>query len=357
MSFHLRFDVCILLMILFVLTPPLVADDVNTPQQLFAVLPHWKKGEKVSYEKTKIRNVRRNGPTSSVKSVGTYDIKVLDANENGFSLLYTNFESKQIEMPPDANANNAIKRIQQKVAATITDSNIVFLLDSEASIKDIKNWKELQKVGRTAIEVMCGEIKSAGFDEKMIQQIREQSSKMFATKEQIIAMSTREEAVFYAALALVFDDSKKIEYEGTVPNPFGGEPFPAQGFYRLKKVDHKKRLATITWEQVWDPNRAGCIMDETFDKICDKSEPNKTTGYLDEMAEKLQKRVQKPAQSNNQLLNLRVADTAEYEINIDTGWIEHFYWKHVSSAGDSGMEDILEIKRVNDNIAKQCNVK
>jgi hypothetical protein len=113
-------------------------------------------------------------------------------------------------------------------------------------------------------------------------------------------------------------------------------------------MDHDKKVATIMWNQVWDPNSAGRIMDETFDKMHNKPEPNKTTGYLDEMAEKLRKGVQKPAQSNNQLLNLRVSDTAEYDINIDTGWIEHFYWKHVSGAGDSGMEDILEIKRVRD---------
>jgi hypothetical protein len=231
-SFHSR--LCVLLMILFVSMPMLVANDVNMPQQLFTVLPHWKKGEKVGYEKTKIRNVRRDGHASSVKSVGTYDIEVVDANGKGFSLLYTNFKSKHIEMPSDANVNNVIKRMQQKVTAAITDANIIFLLDSEGTIKDIKNWKELQRVGKTAIEAMCDEIKFADFDKKMSEQIREQAMNMFATKEQIIAMSTREEAVFYAAMAVVFDASKKVEYQGQISNPFGGKPFPAQGYYILK---------------------------------------------------------------------------------------------------------------------------
>src|SRR5262249_3806810 len=136
---------------------------------------------------------------------------------------------------------------------------IVLEIDSSGSIEGVRNWKELKKRSAKLLDTMTEELQKGGVAKAMVARACAQVASMFATKEQIEQMSTRDAQLFFLILGRAYPPSKALEYEDKLQNPLGGEPFPSRAVFSLKAIDKKSGRAVVTWKQTVDPKEAGRV--------------------------------------------------------------------------------------------------
>lgn len=284
------------------------------------VLPRWKKGEKLRYEIVKVRR-RSQGDKTTLKS-GTrtdLEIEVLNASEDGYVLGWTSGEAKFDD--PKQGADPLARAMNN----LLKDYRIVLELDSEAAIKGVQNWKEMQKTSAKWLDAMMQNLAARGADQGTVTKIRAQLAATFSTKQQIERVWTREAELFFMALGIELGPSKPLEYSDKLPNPLGGEPLPTRAQFALKELDRAAGRVTITWTQTAVPEEARRVMEKT----------------LKDMA----RRMGTSVPDEDQLRNVTMADTAEFVIDVTSGWIVNLSHKRAMLMGPISQEDILTIVR------------
>jgi len=202
---------------------------------------------------------------------------------------------------------------------------LVLELDSQAAIQGVQNWKELKELSTKLLDDLTNELKAAGVDQATTAKVRTQAASIFATKQQIEQLGTREAQLFFMPLGVEFEKGKPVEFDDKLPNPFGGESFPSRARFSLKEIDKKLGVAKVTWTQTVATEEARRIMEKT----------------LKDMAQRLGK----PVPQANTLKTLTLEDSAEFSVELASGWIKAFTHKRVTKTEGTLQEDSLTITR------------
>ena len=136
------------------------------------------------------------------------------------------------------------------------------------------------------------------------------SVEMFALKEP---------SVFYAASGGSYRLATPQTYEGNLPNPLGGRPFPSKGYFLLREVKPEGDRAVIEGRLSIDPGEATAIIRESM------------TAMLQRMG--------RPPPSEQDLPPIQMEDLAHYLFDTRTGWpLSVSYERNIAIGPDRRVE-------------------
>ncbi len=280
-----------------------------------ALMPHWKKGEKHQYTMVKSRRKVQGAATVSGKGTTPIRIEVLDANDAGYLIGWTAGETK-IEDP-----TQAADPLARAMVDLARDTTIVFQVDSDTKLQGVRNWQQLQAMGRKVVEMSLQAMKKGGVNDAALSKTRQQVLSMFATRQQVESLFTRSPQVFLAPLGMEYTVGRPREYEDRLPNPFGGEPFPARASFTLEKVDAASDTALVTWRQEIDPVAGASILEKTLKDLA--------------------ARLGKPVPPGKILDQVNIKDEASFTLHLSSGWPQRLSHTRTTIVAGVSQEDSL----------------
>jgi hypothetical protein len=284
------------------------------------VLPRWKTGEKARYELIKARRTMQGQQVVLNATTRTdLDIEVLGTDDDGSVLAWT-LGATRFDDPQQA--DNPLVKV---MSSLLEGQRIVLDLDAAAAITGVRNWNELKESSANRMEAIVAELNTAGLDQATIAKLQRQVASMFATKQQVEQVCTREAQMFFMALGIEVAPSEPLEYADSLPNPLGGEPFPSRAQFNLEAVDRASDRATITWTQTVPPDDARRITEATLRNLA--------------------ARLGRPVPDEERLRSLSIEDSAEFVLEMSTGWIDRFTHVRTTRTDGDAQEDETTITR------------
>jgi len=303
----------VLLCALILSAPAAAEDSVDLPLR-------WQVGQRLQYEIVKSGRKTRDGEATFKATTRTdLEIEVLRADADGYLIAWTQGETRFDDPQPAADP------MLQRMTNLVRGLRVLLQIDSEANVVGVRNWKELKETIGKILSTVTDELKISGMDATMLSKITAQLASMYATREQIEMMCTREPRMFFLVLGGSFSAPEPTEYQDRLPNPFGGEPFPSRAAFVLKGVDRQSQRATIAWTQTLDPEHARRIMEKSLKDLA--------------------ARVGGPVPQGDVLESMMVEDTAEFVVDLSSGWLDRLSHKRLVRTGAATQEDVLTIAR------------
>ncbi len=296
------------------------ASSLNAGQDSVELLPHWTKGEKLNYEIVKtFQKSQGDKVTQKTSARSDLEIEVLSASKDNFIVAWTLGEIRFDD--PDQAKNPLVP----KMANLLKDYRLILVLNSEGTIQGVQNWEDVKQEGTKRLDLLTEELKDAGVDQATVTKLRGETASMFATKQQVEQFCTRDPQIFFLPLGVEFSGGKPVEFEDKLPNPLGGESFPSQATFALSKVDKETGIAKVSWIQTVASAKARRIMEKTVKDLA--------------------QRVGKPIPDADALKTLTVGDTAEFRIELSTGWIQSLTHKRLTRMEGTSQEDAIIVTR------------
>lgn len=286
------------------------------------IFPFWEKGDKIDYQIIKKRRRVENGQiTHDGGSSTNLTVEVIASTDVGYEISWT--MGKTILDDPKLAQNPIVRQMSE----LMNGFSLLLKVDEVATLQGATNWQDLKSIGLELLKPCIEELHRGGMPQNQTDLVKQQLEDMFATKEKIEQLCLKEPLMFFLPLGRSYSLTNRIEYQDKLPNPFGGEPFPAVGFFSLRNHDDKKNIAKVIWQQTFDAEAAKKILDESFKRMATKL--GKSTDKLD--LPKI----------------YSIEDKAEYSIDTSSGWILYMKHSRITNMGNGSQEDTLIIKRRN----------
>ncbi len=310
------------LIVMGLVIPGLVAfgDPAKAGDDSLRLIPHWKKGETRRYSLVKRRHTIDDGKlVNDVTSRRELTLEVLQADKEGFLVSWVLGETTVDN--PKQNKHPLVRKMKN----LLKDYRVILKLNSIGTIEGVENWKELQATAMKTLKLIMPELKKQTADLDLMAKIRDQLVPMVAGKAQIEQFCTRDAQLFFLLYHFEFDESDSIEYDNTLPNPFGGEPFPCKARIDLNAVDDTQKTAQVAWRQTVKPEDTRRIMAKTMKNMA--------------------KRLRKPIPGDSVFENIRLEDSAEITVEMDSCWIRELMHKRVIKTGTITQVDTVTFKK------------
>jgi hypothetical protein len=286
------------------------------------VSPKWEAGQVLRYEQTKERT-RKQGELTKLSGKSRTEITLTVKNVTPqavvveWALGETKLEDPQQQSNP----------LVQQMANVVRGYRIELELDPEdATILGVRNWQQLQETSRQVVDLLVADLSKNQTPADAISAVRKQMEGMFATKESIEQNFTREPQLFFLTMGREFDPRNPASYEDKLPNPLGGEPFPAHGQFVVKTWDEAQKRLVVDWSQKVDPEQASAILERTLQAIA--------------------KNAGRPAPSPSAVGQISISDAGSFTLDTATGWIVELRHTRTNEAGSNQQSDTLTFKRM-----------
>jgi hypothetical protein len=290
----------------------------NSPQKNFSLQPNWKIGEKRSFEFVKGREKTKAGDTLFRNFLRRdLTIEVIDADDTAILVSWT-FGNAAV-----VGKNVGNDSLMEKIAAFPKGYRMDLLLDHQADILGIRNWEDLRIRSLASIESMLEDLLVPKVSLNVIANLRTQFQSMLSTQEQVELFFTRDPHAFFAPLGLEFKNRQPLDFKDRLMNPFGGESFPCRSQVSIKEIDEKNDLAKINWVQ--------------------RVSPDDTKRILKKMMEDISKRLGRQMPDENSIKTVAINDSAEYAVEISTGWPRYYKYERATIADDAVQKDIVTV--------------
>ncbi len=282
--------------VLVILYLPLSAFDHS--HQTVEILPHWKKGESFDLAVTRAREKSVDGRSIlSGKTHTRFSIDVLHADDKGYLVGWTAGETT-FEIPASSES------FLRQVVGLMKGMQIVLQLDHRGTIKGVQNWEALRGETLKAMDALLAKVPASpkeSIDHTLMSNLRAQWKTMFATKEQVEQLCTRDARIYFMALGRRYVLTEPYEYNDQLPNPLGGNPFPTRAKIIMKTFDRQSGQAELSWNQTTDSKQA--------------------TRILESMMKDLAARRGKTSPDGEFTKVITLNDDAEIVVNANTGWV------------------------------------
>lgn len=270
----------------------------NLGRHHIEILPHWKKGDSFELAITRAREKSVDGrSTLSGKTHTRFTIDVLHADDKGYLVGWTAGETT-FEVPVSSDS------FLRQVVGLMKGMQIVLQLDQRGTIKGVQNWEALRGETLKAMDTLLAKMPASSkenIDHTLISNLRAQWETMFATKEQVEQLCTRDARIYFIALGRRYVLTEPYEYNDQLPNPLGGDPFPTRARIIMKTFDRQSGQAVLSWNQTTDSKQVARI--------------------LESMIKDLGARRGKKSQEGELSKVIALNDDAEIVVNANTGWV------------------------------------
>ena len=313
----------ILLFILFALfSLPLSARSEPVRQQV-AIVPHWAQGDRFDLVLTRTREKAVDGQSSRSGKTETHvTLEVLKSNAQGYLVGWTAGDTT-FDVP------TASESLVRQIVGLMKGLQIVLQINQEGIITGVQNWNELRSETVKVLDDLLSKTRNSpqqGSDYTTLSNLRAQWDSLFGTKEQIERLCTRDAQMYFLALGRAYDSEKPYEYEDRLPNPLGGEPFPARAMITLTAFNEQSKQAALTWSHQADPQQAARIIQSMIKDLASKRGKSVPDGTV--------------AQP------IAIDDTAEIMVDVRTGWITTLSRKQSIQLGTRIQTDRTSIVKV-----------
>jgi hypothetical protein len=286
------------------------------------ILPHWSRGDSFDLMITRTREKSVDGQsTVSGKTHTRFTVEVLRADRNGYLVGWTAGDTG-FEVPASSES------FLRHVVGLMKGLQIVLQIDPRGTITGVQNWKELK--GET-LKVLDAVLANTPDSQKenteylLMSKLRAQWETMFGTKEQIERLCTRDARIYFMVLGRAYIPDKPLTYDDQLPNPLGGEPFPARTTIALKTFDNQSGQALLTKNQTTDPQHALRIMES--------------------MVKEMSARQGKKAPERQLSKAIAMEDHVEIAVDVNMGWVTKLTRTQSVLLGTRTQTDVTSIVR------------
>ncbi len=266
--------------------------------QHITIVPHWEKGDRFELAITRTREKSVNGQsTISGKTETHVTLEVLKSGKDGYLVGWTAGDTT-FEVPSSSES------LLRQVVWLMKGKQIVLQINKQGTLMGVQNWNELKHETVKILDDLLAKTRNLPqqhSDHSALSNLRAQWESLFATKEQMEQLCTRDARMYFLALGRNYTFETPYEYEDHLPNPLGGEPFPAHTTITLKTFDAQSRQVVLTWNHTADPQQAARIVQAMIKDLATsrgKSLPDGTFART-----------------------IAIEDTAEITVDAWTGWI------------------------------------
>ncbi len=295
--------------------------DVPTPS--IDVLPHWTKGDQFDLEITRTREKSVNGKSTVMGTTRTpFTIEVLSAGTKGYLVGWTAGETTYGSPAPGAPS------VLRQVADVMKGQQVILELDSRGAITGVRNWRELKTATLKTMDTLLAptqDSRNRNTDQVLLSKLRAQWESMFATKQQIEHLCTRDATLYFMVLGRGYTQHEPYEYGSVLPNPLDGEALPSRTSMALKSYDDASGHAVITWRQTADPHESARILESTLNAMTARLGRNRPEEEFPKA--------------------MAMHDNAEAVVDRRTGWVESLTLVRSMKLGSRAQVDTTAIVR------------
>lgn len=292
-------------------------------QQQVTIVPHWAKGDQFELVLTRTREKAVDGQsTRSGKTETHVTLEVLKADRDGYLVGWTTGDTT-FEVPAPSES------LLRQVVGLMKGLQIVLQINQQGTITGVQNWNELRSETVKVLDALLTKTRTLpqqDGDYTALSNLRTQWDSLFATKEQVERLCTRDAQMYFLALGRAYRSEKPHVYEDQLPNPLGGEPFPAHATITLTAFNEQSKQAALTWSHIADPQHAARIVQSMIKDLASKrgkSVPDDTVAQA-----------------------IAIDDTAEITVDVRTGWITTLTRRQSIQLGTRVQTDRTSIVRV-----------
>jgi hypothetical protein len=289
------------------------------PSERVHLTPHWKAG-KQSFLMVKTGQKRKGGAVVQTTTTRTpVQVEVLKAGTDGYLLAWTLGEA-QFDDPEQAKSPHV-----REMVRLATGYRLVLRVDAEGSLAAVRNWAEVRDKAERILALTTARLKDTGVDDATVAKMRAQVRAAVSTEEGVRRTCARDPHLFLSPLGRDYSTSGPLEYEAQLPNPLGGEPLPARARFSVKELDRKTGQMVVRCTQTLEPESARRM--------------------IEKLAETFAGRPGQPAPQTDLLKDLDVRDTAEFTVDLATGWLHRLRHRRVMASGDTAQVTTITITR------------
>lgn len=286
------------------------------------ILPHWKKGDSFVLTITRAREKSVDGQsTVSGKTHAHFTVEVLRADNKGYLVGWTAGDTTfEASVPSET--------FLRQVVGIMKGKRIVLQIDERGAITGVENWQELRSETLKAMDTLLAKTpdsRNGSTDQTLLSNLRAQWETMFAMKEQVEQLCTRDARIYFIALGRRYVLNEPHEYNDLLPNPIGGDPFPTRARIILKTFDQQSGQALLSWNQ--------------------KTDPKQTARILESMIKDLAARRGKKPSEGDFAKTMSMEDNAEINVDVNTGWVTKLIRTQSVNLGTRAQTDITSIVR------------
>lgn len=268
------------------------------------IVPRWKKGEEVRYEQIITFEEYGEGRKMSKNSArATIVIKVLEVNENGYSLEH---KTEQVAMDDPRAATDP--RTQRMLGA-VEGTRLVLGVSGSGSFKGILNWDEYKSDQDKTVELLLHEVENslARTSSKLDpEKVRGYLASKLPTKEQAEATCGGNVCLGFGVWGKRLPRWHPLVFEGEPTSLIGGgEPIPCKVELLLKSVDESQGRALVKCTLTVAPEALLAV----------------TKKYLQDMGTRTGMPIFEDALSSISRSSLAMEHTLEWSIDTTSGWI------------------------------------
>ena len=205
---------------------------------------------------------------------------------------------------------------------------VILEIDSHGAITGIRNWRDLKTATLKTMETLLAQTQdssSRNTDQVLLSKLRAQWESMFATKQRIEQLCTRDAALYLMVLGRGYTRHAPYEYGSVLPNPLDGEALPSRTSMALKSYDDASGHAVITWNQTADPHASARILESTLNAMTARLGRNRPEEEFPK--------------------TIALYDNAEAVVDRRTGWVESLTLVRSMQLGSRTQVDTTAIVR------------
>ena len=231
------------------LLAPLLLVCLQDPPAPLSIAPKWEKGPLVRLELVKGReDWEDDKPQRSTKTVTLIDVEVLVKAETGWIVRWTFGHTSVVE------GGGKDQEYAERMASLNEGMRLDVRLAPNGAVAGLADVEALQRhYARVLPEVEKGLLGRGLATQVVAGMMREATARVLGPGFERSALV--EVDLLHRCFALPLVPGKKTEYEGELPNPFGGDPFPALGSYTLEAPDLARQRASVNFRLAVDPQR------------------------------------------------------------------------------------------------------
>jgi len=214
-----------------------------------ALVPHWEIGPLLRLELVKGReDWEEDKLQKSSKTVTTIAVEVLAKSAAGWVMRWTFGHTSVIE------GAGKDKDYAERMASLNEGMRLDVRLSRTGTVDGLADPQGLQRhYSRMLQEVEKGLLEK-GMQTRVVAEMMKDAT------ERVLGpgfehSSLVEVELMHRCLLLPLVPGKKTEYEGELPNPFGGDPFPALGTCQLDAPDLARKQAAVHFTLAIDPQK------------------------------------------------------------------------------------------------------
>ncbi len=295
-----------LMALIWALSPGLFAQDTT------ALVAYWQEGEQQVYKRTQIRKEWKNGEVSREEERSLWvSFTILEESSQHYLVRY------QIDSLAPAHGETLLSE-SDRLAEMISSQLVYeFTTDETGEFQELKNWKEIRDKSSTVLDAVFAS--NEGLSSKEKNAAKALFKQMMGSQEQVAGILNKELTSLFQFYGYLYPVDDTLRFEDQLPNPFGGDPFPASSALILAYEEGNTQLK-FHYTMAIDPEKGAEALKQMIVKMAGSMEKSKKATMMAELDK----------------LAYTIEDETSLWYDAETGWALNSQYQRVITVSEPG---------------------